>query len=332
MRHHYRLLALLVGVALSATGFVATSAQAAVKTTVSGRVVDATTGDALRGIQVYAVNVDDIEGEDEDSDFYDENEGFAYLFATDSDGEFSGRAGGRLAPGTWVFGFQDSNGSYVSTSQEITLTEGANSFDGDITMTKGGTVRGTVTAPSGAELKGVEVWTYDPSEDDGDEGDGDDYSDLFFELPYGDTDRDGSYELRGIPAGSYVLEAGFEEGKSPAPVPFTISGPNDTADVNVEDVQVPVTTHISGRTSSNKGRAGVSFRVDASQFGIDLAGGTVRLKDGSKTLKSAAEISGNRVSFSLGGLKKGTHTFHVKYLGGVDTQRAETISVKVKVK
>lgn len=338
MRHQLRLLALLVAVAMGMTGLVtaSASAQAAVKTTVSGKVVDATTGLPLRGIEVYAINVDDFEeGEDSDDDYFYENEGFALLYATDSDGEFSGRANGRLAPGTWVFGFEDSNGSYVSTSQEVTLTEGANTLPEDITMTKGGTVQGSITAPSGLELKGVGVWAYDPSDWDEEEEwdeDGEWVADLFYELPIGDTDRDGTYELRGIPAGEYVLGAGFEEGKMPEPAPFSIAGPEDVAEVNLENVQAPVDTHISGRTSSNKGRAGVSFRVDASRYGVDLAGGTVRLKDGSKTIKSAAKIDGNRISFKLGGLKKGTHTFRVKYLGGVDTQPARTISVKVKVK
>lgn len=327
MRHHLRLLALLVAAAMSLAGLAVTSAQAAVATTLSGTVIDANTEAPLRGISVFAVNVDELD--DTGDGAYDENEGFAFLFATNSDGEFSGRANGRLAPGTWVLGFQDTNGSYVATSEVVTLTEGANALPSPIQMSKGGTVSGVVTAPSGAQLKGVDVFAYDPDEVEPEEGD---YAGLFADLPFSDTDRDGSYELRGIPAGSYELQAAFEDGYQPEPVPFTISGPEDATEADVTDVQVPVETHISGRTSSSKGRAGVSFRVDAAQFGIDEAGGTIRLKDGSKTLKSAAALSGNRISINLGGLKKGTHTFHVKYLGGVDTQVARTVSVSVKVK
>lgn len=329
MRRTIRIRAVLVALALGVSGLVTAPAQAAVATTIAGRVIDATSGAPLRGIQVYAVNVDDLEDEDSDDSSFDENEGFSVLYATDSEGGFSGRAGGRLSPGTWVFGFQDANGSYVGTSEQVTLIQGANTFAEDITMTKGGTVRGVVTAPSGAQLKGVDVWAYDPSEEEEDE---DDYSGFFFDMPYTDTDRDGTYELRGVPDGSFVAQAGFEDGQPSETVPFSISGPDDTADVDLTDVQVPVETHISGRTSSSKGRAGVSFRIDAARYGIETAGGTVRLKDGSRTIKAAAPIAGNRISFKLGGLTKGTHTFHVKYLGGVDTQRAQTISVKVKVK
>lgn len=79
-------------------------------------------------------------------------------------------------------------------------------------------------------------------------------------------------------------------------------------------------------TSSGRGKVSIAATLKASgQTGL---GGTVTVKEGSRTRKSGIKVKGGRASWSAAGVKAGKHTYTVSYSG---TSQVSSGSAKVTV-
>lgn len=306
------LTALIAAFAFTATGLVINSAQALIRTTISGKVVNSD-GNPVRGISVLAANFDELGG----------NEGLVFLYATDTDGTYSGSSFGRLAPGTWTLLFQDSAGRYVGSTRQETLVAGDNPLS-DTALQLGGTVSGTVTSPSGIELKGVSIYGDDPTAD----------SQSFFYPNYGDSDVDGSYEVRGMAVGDHRIHASFdEEAGVRRGAAYTIAAEGaQVGPVDVTNVKVPVTASLRG-SSPSVGKLTFTATVSGTKYGVTNPGGRFDLYDGStKILAGASLFTGGTRTVTLSRLRKGTHSFKIRYLGFTDTTAKTSKPVSVYIK
>jgi hypothetical protein len=308
------LAALLAAFALSAAGLVMASAQATTATTITGH-VETTANADLGGVIVFAVKGTTV----------------VQYHATDSSGDFSTPSFGHLTGGSWTFVFWDTSDKYATAVQEdVLVTDAAANVLPNQQLELGRGVTGSVTAPSGAQLKSVTVYAVSDAAFD--------ESGSLFNLgvgnSYDDTDTDGTFDIRGLGASHDTLFLAFDEESSfRTKQEVDIVSPGDVlAGTNITNVKVPVAISVHGTASSSKGKASVKLTVSGKKYGIADPHGTFDIYDGTKKLKSGLSLTGGTRTVSLSGLKKGTNTFYFKYHGGQDTVSKNSAKFKVKVK
>lgn len=310
MSRRIRLLAALVSVlALTATGFVATSAQAASVATLSGRVVDAA-NEPVRGLTVFGIHVT-----------RDDDQGTFFFATTNSAGRFATSKHDRLRPGSWEFTVFDQAGDYAQRSIERKLASGTNVIP-DVAVQLGGHASGTVTAPSGKRLKNVDIYAENTESDEDD----------LVGSAYDTTGSNGAFQLDGLQVGTYGVYSGFEPEDTDATVSFEITAPGQTVTgVKLANVRVFPKLKLTG-TSPGKRKARLKLSVSAARYGIANAGGRFDLYLGTKKIRSAVGFSKGKRTVNLAGIGKGKRTFRFKYLGSTDTRSQWSKKVKVTIR
>lgn len=283
-------------------GVVATAANAATLTTVSGKVVDGN-GDPIRGIQVWVTtNGDDSQ----------------YVGGTDSLGDYSSPHGMTSTAGSSNVVFIDTASHYASDYRAVTLVAGTDNVIPDVTLADGATVTGTIKAPSGAPLKNVGVVVSDND------------SPIDPDYAQDTTTADGLYIAKPLGTGTFhVLLSLDNYATNRRTVVIPDANQIDNQDITTK---VPVSLSFTA-TSPSRHRATLNVSVSATKYGLTGPGGKVRVYDGTKILKSGVTLSSTgKVTISLSSLTSGRHTFKVSFLGGIDTLPKSPVSHRITVK
>ncbi|MBI1296257.1 hypothetical protein GC175_14980 [bacterium] len=170
-------------VAVARTETTTLDAVLAVGGIISGRVTDAN-GNPLENIRVSASTNPPV------------CDGSFEAGYTNADGvyRFGGLASGQYQVFFNSYNWDEARNIYVSQDTTgISVTVGQTTDGVDAALTPGGTIRGVVTAPSGSPLKDVDVTLYRYNQE----------TQQWWYFDDVDTEDDGSYQMMGLPAGSY---------------------------------------------------------------------------------------------------------------------------------
>ena len=182
--------------------FGASSASAANNAHITGTVTMAGGGGAV-GVDVQLFEYD------ADEDFW---------FDSDHEGAVTGAGGtydiGGLPAGTYRVGFALYDPDFVPTyyphsdfvdnATSVTVATGGTKANVNTQLATAGHITGTVTKSGGTPLEGIAVQTYVKTTDSDDEVNWD-----YFDGGYAFSEADGTYEVGGLPAGTYRLD--FED-------------------------------------------------------------------------------------------------------------------------
>jgi len=275
----------------------------------------------LQGISVYAYR---YAGSGEWDDTADTTTGAAGTYDL-----------GGLPAGTYRIQFYDGAGAYVQQwylnkadrehATDIAVTTGATSSGKNATLVKAGHITGTVKNAASAALQGISVYAnrYDGS------GEWDD-------MAYATTGAAGTYDLGGLPAGTYRIQ--FYDGSGAYVQQWYVNQPDQDFATNVavatgatssgKDATLAKAGHITGTVRNTGGGALGNISVRAYRY------------DGPGVWSSVASATTTPTgAYDLGGLTTGTYRIqfwdnagaYVQqwYLNKVDLEHATNIAVTV---
>ncbi len=305
----------LLGGALT-LGFVPATQAAPLseRATVSVRVL--ADGQPKRGVGVWAVlNLRDIDKDDIEDEF-----GFfpmIQLGITGDDGQLrqvrnsllNSFFGGRAKAGRWSLVYVDNSEQYATVRQQVDLKAGKNVLP-DVTLSKGGTITGTVRTPSGLPVKNQYVValpdTLDPEND----------LPVLGEYATAFTRSNGTYTLHNTAAQPHRVYPTFEHSDSLYGSVWT-RGAVPGGTVAAKDVRVRVEPRL--RVLARKrlgGKMDVVVKVGTAYYGVAKPGGTVEVLYGKGKVKRFKATGGSqKVTIRV---PKKTYRVKVRYSGSKD--------------
>lgn len=229
-----------------------------------------------------------------------------------------------LYPGDWTLWTYDDDPvqPYLDAEASFTVNEEGDGQELEtITLQVGAVVTGKVTAPSGHAVRSVLVQVEPVKAQEGNWG-GD-----------AEVNSKGVFRVLRLKAGTYRISyiVAYEYKTRVVTSKVTIAAGQVLTGRNITKVKVPAALSVSGKSAKKK-TATLKVKVKAARalYGITDPGGTVRIKQGSKILKSKVSIKKGVATIKLSKLKKGKRTFTVSYTGGDLNNISKKVTVKVK--
>lgn len=207
---------------------------------------------------------------------------------------------GGLPAGTYTVRFRDDNGQYAgATLSDITVTEGNEDANHDVTLTNRGSITGTITPPEGSSFGTANVSVAARNDES---------------LIAGSFDPDtGNFSIVGLESGTYSLQI-VDNNRTFAP--FTQTGVEVVAGQATGPISITLqaagTGAIHGNITLPDGQA-----VDAVELVVDAED-----ENGHAFTAAVAPSSTNTTTYTVSGLS--TSNFTVRLHDDTDTVTAET--------